>query len=154
MSFTSKATHIDRDDFAADHYADFVRDSHRTRLTFDQLDMARRQLRKKEELLSQAHSIKMKEHTRIENGFLRKLEQNPRIANLPMVREKLRAQRRQGLESPNKNSSETDKSMGQEDNVYQKTNQFKPITMRPPSAKTERLNANRDKFNQTNVLLC
>jgi hypothetical protein len=153
MPIPSKSIRIDRDDYAADHYADVIRDIHRSRLTFDQLDTAKRQHRKQEKLLSQTHSIKMKEHSRIENNFIRKLERNLRISNLPIVRETLRAQQRQSLEpSPSsissKQSQEIPNSVRQE---YQKENHSKPTT-RTSSPRTDRLNANLEKFNKNSLL--
>ena len=152
MPVSSKSTRIERDDFAVDHYADSIRDTHRSRLTFDQLDIARRQHRKKEKLLSQAHGIRMKEHTRVENDFIRKLEQNLRISNLPIVKETLRAQQRHGLEpspSPtsNKHSQEIQNSARQGEKSHSKP------TTRTLSSQTERINANLEKFNK-NPLLC
>jgi len=156
MPIPSKSIRIDRDDFAVDHYADVIRDTHRSRLTFDQLDTAKRQHRKQEKLLSQTHSIKMKEHIRIENNFIRKLERNLRISNLPSVREALRAQQRQGLEPSSssissKQSQEIPNSARQEEKSYQKENHSKPTT-RTSSPRTDRLNANLEKFNKNSLL--
>ena len=84
-----------------------MRDIHRSRLTLDQLDIAKRQLRKKEKLLSHIHYLKMKEHTRVKNDFIRKIEQDVRISNIPSVQENLKAQRRyHSNTSPPPNSTE------------------------------------------------
>ncbi|CAF0746677.1 unnamed protein product [Adineta ricciae] len=150
MSFTTKATRVDRDDYAIDHYADFLRDSHRTRLTFDLLNIAKRQHQCKEKLLSQAHTIRMKEHTRIENEFLRKLERNTQIANLSTIRRTLRDRHRQGSSpSPPPLTSRQSQPSEQHDKSAPKLS-----LSRPPSARTERINANIEKFIQTNTLLC
>jgi len=153
-NFSSKATYIDRDDYDADHYADLMRDTHRSRLTVDQLDIANRQLRKKEELLLHIHDLKMKEHMRIRNGFIRRIEQDLRISNLPSVKETLKAQRRKRLESSspqnlNKHSQEIRK---QEEKSHPLDNHSKSM-IKIDSSRTERLKANLDKFNHTNTLL-
>jgi hypothetical protein len=150
MSSPSKSTHIDRDDFDADHYADCMRDTHRSRLTLDQLDIAKRQLRKKEKLLSHIHYLKMKEHTRIKNDFIRKIEQDIRISNIPSVKETLKAQRRHhsGV-SPRLNSTE---HLHEITKSHQSDNHSKLI-IRPDSPRTERSKANLDKFNHLNTLL-
>lgn len=151
MAFSKTATRVDRDDYDVDHYADCIRDSHRTRLTFESLDIARRQHRGKEKLLSQAHAIAMKEHTRLENDFLRKLERNARVANLPVVRKAVRAHQRQGLDpSPPPASTRAATTNAQSPRKASPSR----ASVRPPSARTERLNANRDKFDQTNAAVC
>ncbi|UJR33815.1 hypothetical protein I4U23_021239 [Adineta vaga] len=151
MSFTTKSNHVDRDDYSADHYADFIRNPHRTRLTFDLLDIAKRQHQRKEKLLSQAHTIRMKEHVRIENGFLRKLESNQQIANLPFVRKTLRDRHRQGL-TPSPPPLSTRQCQDKPQAIEQK--EKSRSSTRPPSARTERLNANLEKFDQANQVLC
>jgi hypothetical protein len=143
------ATHIDRDDFDADHYADFMRDIHRSRITVDQLDIANRQLRKKEKLLSRIHQLKMKEHTRVKNDFIRKVEQDSRISNLPIVKETLKNQRRKpvqskSLPSSSKQSAEITKLAKHEENLHQLDNPSKSMT---------RSKLNLDKFNHTIPLL-
>lgn len=150
MSSSSKSTHIDRDDFTADHYADFMRDIHRSRLTLDQLDIAKRQLRKKEKLLSHIHYLKMKEHTRVKNDFIRKIEQDIRISNIPSVQETLKAQRRyHSNTSPPPNSTEHLEKISKSHQLDTPTKS----KIRPDSVRTERLKANIDKFNHTNTLL-
>jgi len=149
-NFSSKATYIDRDDYDADHYADLMRDTHRSRLTVDQLDIANRQLRKKEKLLNHIHDLKMKEHNRVKNDFIRKIEQDLRISNLPSVKEILKGQRRKPVElSSSLNSNEHPQETTKQE---EKSHHSKSLT-RPDSRRTERLKANLDKFNHTNTLL-
>lgn len=147
MSSLSKSTHIDRDDFDADHYADCMRDTHRSRLTLDQLDIAKRQLWKKEKLISHIHDLKMKEHTRIKNDFIRKIEQDLRLSNLPIVKETLKGQRRKRLEPSNSTEQELSKEKS-----HQSENHSKP-TQRTDSPRTERLKANLEKFKHSDILL-
>jgi hypothetical protein len=148
-SSSSKSIRVDRDDFDADHYADFMRDIHRSRLTLDQLDIAKRQLRKKEKLITRTHDLKMKEHTRVKNEFIRKIQQDLYISNLPSVKETLKNQRRKRLgPSLSLNSNEHP----QEAKSHQLDNHSKRMR-RPQSPRTERLKANLDKFNHTNKLL-
>ncbi|CAF0734496.1 unnamed protein product [Rotaria sp. Silwood1] len=157
MSSLLKSTHIDRDDFDADHYADFIRDSHRSRITLDQLDIARRQHRKKEKLLSRVHYLKMKEYTRVKNEFIRKVEQDIRISNLPTVKETLKVQRRQHLTpSPplilNDQPQEITMSTKSDEKLHQSDNHSKSST-KPNSPRTERLKVNLNKFNHMDSLL-
>ncbi|CAF2330744.1 unnamed protein product [Rotaria sp. Silwood2] len=152
-----KSTHIDRDDFDADHYADFIRDSHRSRITLDQLDIAQRQHRRKEKLLSRVHHLKMKEYTRVKNEFIRKIEQDTRISNLPNVKEKLKAQRRQhSTPSPppisNDQSQEITMSTKHDEKSHQLDNHPKSST-RPDSPRTGRLKVNLNKFKHMDSLL-
>lgn len=149
MFFTSKSTHIDRDDFDDDHYADFIRDTHRSRLTVEQLDIAKRQLRRKEKLLTRIHDLKMKEHTRVKNDFIRKIEQDQRLVNLPDVQQTLQAQRRYHFES---NSSESkEKILNKHDQALQ-SHRAKKL-LRPDTPRTERLKANWNQFNHIKPLL-
>ena len=153
MASLSKSTHIDRDDFDADHYADFIRDSHRSRITLDQLDIAKRQLRKKEKLITRTHDLKMKEYARVKNEFIRKIQQDSRISNLPSVKQTLTAQKRQRLDqSPNEHPQEITKSTKQEEKSHQLNNHSKSTT-RYDSPRTERLKVNLEKFNHINSLL-
>lgn len=147
MSSSLKSTHIDRDDFDGDHYADCIRDTHRSRLTLDQLDIAKRQLWKKEKLLSRTHDLKMKEHTRVKNDFIRKIEQDIRISNLPIVKETLKNQRRQHLKSS--------KSLEEQISIEKSHTLDKQskLISKPDTPKTERLKINLEKFNHTNTLL-
>jgi hypothetical protein len=148
MSFELKSTRVDRDDFGADHYADFIRDTHRSRLTLDQLDIINRQLRKKEKFLTHIHGLRMKEHMRIKNDFIRKIEQDECLANLPTVKENLKAQRRIHLDIP----SSTEATTQQVQKPHQLEQRTK-TTIKLDSPRTERLKANLDKFNHTNTLL-
>jgi len=150
FSSSSKSTHVDRDDFAADYYADLIRDTHRSRLTLDQLDIANRQLRKTEKLLLHIHDLKMKEYTRIKNGFIRKIEQDLRISNLPSVKQTLKAQRNKRSES---SSPQNSNKYSQEEKSHQLDNYFKSMTTRTDSSRIEQLKANLDKFNHINTLL-
>ena len=154
MSSPPKPKYVDRDDFYADHYADFMRDSHRSRITLDQLDIAKRQFRNKEKLLSRIHYLKMKEHIRVKNDFMRKIEQDLRISNLPSVKETLKAQRRQHSQpSPPPVSTEQSQNLAvstsQEEKSGKSVNHPKSIT-RPDTPRTERWKVNLDKFNQMN----
>ena len=147
MSFAFKSTHIDRDDFDADHYADFMRDTHRSRLTVDQMDIINRQSRKKDKLLTHIHGLRMKEHTRIKNDFIRKIEQDKCLSNLPSVRENLKAQRRIRLDtSPSEANATTEKPPPP-------AARPKKTTPKPDSPRTERSKANLDKFNHMDTLL-
>jgi hypothetical protein len=148
-SSSSKSTYVDRDDFDADYYADLIRDTHRSRLTLDQLDIANRQLRKTEKFLLHIHDLKMKEYTRIKNGFIRKIEQDLRISNLPSVKQTLKAQRHKRSES---SSPQNSNKYSQEEKSHQLDNYFKSTT-KTDSSRTERLKANLDKFNHINTLL-
>ena len=150
----TKSTSIDRDDYDADHYADWMRDRHRSRLTLDQLDIARRQLKTKEKFLSHILDLKLKEHTRVKNGFIRKIEQDVRISNLPNVQQTLKIQKRTRLQSSLsrtsiEHSSEINKS---EQKLHQLTKNPKSIP-RITSPKTERLEANIKKFNHLDTIL-
>ncbi|CAF0724450.1 unnamed protein product [Rotaria sordida] len=157
MSSLLKSTHIDRDDFDADHYADFIRDSHRSRITLDQLDIARRQHRKKEKLLSRIHYLKMKEHIRVKNDFIRKIEQDIRISNLPSVKETLKAQRRQYLTpSPPPISNDQSQELTMPTKHDRKSHQLDnhpKSSKQPDSPRTERSKANLNKFNHMDLLL-
>ncbi|CAF2032430.1 unnamed protein product [Rotaria magnacalcarata] len=152
-----KAKHIDRDDFDADHYADFIRDIHRSRLTVDQLDIAKRQQWKKEKLLSRVYYLKMKEHTRVKNDFIRKVEQDLRISNLPNVKETLKAQRRKCVVSStppisNDQTQPINIPTKQDEKSHQLGNRRK--TMGPgDSPRAERLKANLNKFNHMKSLV-
>ena len=143
-SAASRARHVDRDDFDADHYADFIRDTHRSRLTLEQLDIARRQLRKKERLLSRVHQLKMKEHIRAKNEFIRKVEQDVRISTLPAVKETLRAQQRprSQLTPP----LVTNGSMEDVAKPIKAARQPKAL-IHSPSPRAERVKGNLSKFN-------
>lgn len=151
MTSLFKATHIDRDDFDADHYADFMRDSHRSRITLDQLDIAKRQQKKKENLLSRIHYLKMKEHARVKNEFIRKIEQDLRISNLPSVKEKLKVQKRSGLTtSPLQNSNEQLAETTESAKSLEKATQISHHRKTMPQAdspRTEKLKTNLNKFN-------
>lgn len=148
-----KATHIDRDDFDADHYADFIRDIHRSRLTADQLDIARRQLQRKEKLLTRVHDLKMKEHTRVKNGFIRKVEEDQCLANLPKVQQTLLAERRKHFEPiQSETSSESaEKAIDKHERQLQARRAKKAF--RPDSPRTEQLKANWKEFNHMKPLL-
>jgi len=155
MTFSFKSTHIDRDDFDADHYADFIRDTHRSRLTLDQLDITNRQLRRKEKLITHIHGLKMKEHTRVKNDFIRKIEEDKCLSNLPSIQETLKAQRRPHVEAPSsspRNSTQTTTTTKQVQKSQQTPNPSKTIT-KPGSPRTERSKFNLDKFNRINTLL-
>lgn len=150
-SAAPRARHVDRDDFDADHYADFIRDTHRSRLTLEQLDIARRQLRKKERLLSRVHQLKMKEHIRAKNEFIRKVEQDVRISKLPAVKETLRAQQRprtQLTPPPVTNGSMEDvaKLGPHEEKPINPARQPKAL-IHAPSPRAERVKGNLSKFN-------
>jgi hypothetical protein len=154
MSFSLKSTHIDRDDFDADHYADLIRDAHRSRLTLDQLDIANRHLRKQEKFLTHIHGLKMKEHTRVKNDFIRKVEQDSRLSNIPSVKETLIAQRRKRLEaskSASSNEQHPSETTKQEPKSQQLQNHSKS-KKRSDTPRTGRLKANLNKFNHTNKL--
>lgn len=161
MATLLKSIYVDRDDFDADHYADFMRDTHRSRLTLDQLDIAQRQLRTKEKLLSRIHDLKMKEYTRVKNEFIRKVEQDSRVSNLPIVKEKLKGERRKHVQtSPpplsvsNEDSQETTAPTTSEpDEQPQPSEKHSKTTTKPDSPRTQRLKVNLNKFNNTNALL-
>ena len=145
MSSLKKSTHIDRDDFDRDHYADVIRDAHRSRLTLDQLDVAKRQFKRREKLLTRIHELKMKEHSRIETDFRRKLEQDQIISNLPIVKEKLKLQRQQHLQAPTSPIDDISK-------VCHTNVSPRRARLRPDSPRTERLKQNIEKFNhETNT---
>ena len=154
MASSTKRVFVDRDDFDADHYADCIRDLHRSRITLDQLDIARRQLRKKENLLSRTHQLKMKEHIRVKNEFIRKVEKDTRISNLSTVKETLKAQQRsqQSVSPPPPQASieivETVTNSTEEQDKSAKT----PIkgVIEPYSSQQQRLRANIEKFNHQN----
>lgn len=151
MASSTKRVFVDRDDFDADHYADCIRDLHRSRITLDQLDIARRQLRKKENLLSRTHQLKMKEHIRVKNEFIRKVEKDTRISNLPTVKETLKVQQRsqQSVSPPPPQTSiETVRNSADKQEKSAKT----PIkgVIEPYSSREQRLRANMDKFNHQN----
>ena len=159
MSSATKRTFVDRDDFDVDHYADCIRDLHRSRITLDQLDIARRQLRKKEKLLSRTHQLKMKEHIRVKNDFIRKVEQDDRISKLPAVKETLKGQQyrqQQQQQQPSSPSPIPIEKMiirtKNENNLHPSTNQSK-VFIEPHSPRKERLKANIVKFNHQNPLL-
>lgn len=148
-----KATHIDRDDFDADHYADLIRDIHRSRLIADQLDIAKRQLQRKEKLLTRIHGLKMKEHTRVKNDFIRKVEQDQCLANLPKVQQTLQAERRKHSEPiPSETSPESTEKPIDKHERQQQAYRAKKI-WRPNTPRTERLKANWNEFNHMKPLL-
>lgn len=147
MSSLNQSARIDRDDFDGDHYADFIRDVHRSRLTLEQLDIARRQFKKRENLLVRTHELKMKEHSRIESDFRRKLERDQILFNLPIVRNKLKNQRQQRLQT---STSPVDELLKVNE---MKSTSPRKVHLKPDSPRTERLKQNIDKFNhETNTM--
>ena len=158
MIALSKAKYIDRDDFDDDHYADFMRDSHRSRLTLEQLDIAKRQLQRTEKLLTRIHNLKMKEHLRVKNDFVRKVQQDLRISNLPGVKQTLKGQRKQRSEllpSPvgKEASQEVPTSNREEEEKSPKLVKRRKSFVRSDTPRTEKFKVNIDKFNQINSLL-
>lgn len=158
MALAAKAKYVDRDDFDGDHYADFIRDTHRSKLTLEQLDISRRQLRCKENLLSRTLQLKLKEHVRIKNEFIRKVEQDPRISRIPAVRQTLKEQQRRRIETSTP-STVPDQSMKFSNQVLDSQETVKPIVKQSKrvvewkSPKAIRTEANLNLFNNKRSLL-
>ena len=160
MPTRSKPHRVDRDDYHADHYADWMRNATRSRLTCDQLDAARRQHRTTENLLSHIHELQMKEHVRIQKDFQRKTEQHhrrtPKLSDGPTAW-KPHPQTRLLVTSPPprplaKHGLEDTGLARQEHPSHPAGNHPQAVT-RLFSARAERLKANRDRFDRLSRLL-
>jgi hypothetical protein len=147
MASLPRSSSIDRDDYDADHYADFLRDTHRSRLLADQLDTARRQLRKKQTLLSRTHQLKMKEHTRVRNDFIRKIQQNSRISTLPCVKDVLNVQQRSSS-TRNEYTNETAMLNKIDGKVHSSKVPIETI-----ASQQQRTKVNLDRFNHDNAFI-
>ena len=90
--------------------------------------------------------------TRVKNDFIRKVEQDQRLAHLPTVQQTLQAQRRQHAESiPSDNLSSPKEKIDKHDQALQ-SHRAKKL-LRPDTPRTERLKANWNQFNHMKPLL-
>ncbi|CAF0741065.1 unnamed protein product [Didymodactylos carnosus] len=102
----SASDYIDRSDYDQDHYSDILRNSNRSRLTLEQLEIYQRQNRKTTKLLENIHRLRMKERDRVTHAFIRHVNDDKYISKLKCVQDTLKVRKY----NPNSTASSTNNS--------------------------------------------